>query len=111
MKGRPILGVISGFLFGLLLGVTLFLFGALPLSSPWLLILRRIRIGWAIGRRPAFVEWRNHILLDRGPGRLCRCCLRWLGRLTASKGRPRGHDEAQHDAQHREDQQPRRVQG
>ena len=39
MKGRPILGVISGFLFGLLLGVTLFLFGALPLDSPWLLIL------------------------------------------------------------------------
>ncbi len=39
MKGRPILGVISGFLFGLLLGVTLFLFGALPLNSPWLLIL------------------------------------------------------------------------
>ncbi|MDJ0791241.1 MAG: hypothetical protein QNJ71_05040 [Acidimicrobiia bacterium] len=39
MKGRPILGVISGFLFGLLLGVTLFLFGALPLNSPWLLVL------------------------------------------------------------------------
>lgn len=39
MKGRPILGAISGFLFGLLLGVTLFLFGALPLNSPWLAIL------------------------------------------------------------------------
>ncbi len=39
MKGRPILGIISGFLFGLLLGVTLFLFGALSLNSPWLLIL------------------------------------------------------------------------
>jgi hypothetical protein len=39
MQGRPILGVISGFLFGLLLGVTLFLFGALPLDSVWLLIL------------------------------------------------------------------------
>lgn len=39
MPGRPILGIISGFLFGLLLGVTLFLFGVLPLDSIWLLIL------------------------------------------------------------------------
>ena len=39
MKGHAILGVISGFLFGLFLGVTLFLFGVLPLSSQWLWIL------------------------------------------------------------------------
>ncbi len=39
MKGRPILGVITGFLFGLFLGVTLFLYGVIPLSSDWLWIL------------------------------------------------------------------------
>jgi hypothetical protein len=39
MKGHAILGVISGFLFGLFLGVTLFLFGVIPLSSQWLWIL------------------------------------------------------------------------
>ena len=39
MKGRPFLGVISGFLFGALLGITLFLFGVLPLDSDWLWIL------------------------------------------------------------------------
>ena len=39
MKGHAILGVISGFLFGLFLGITLFLFGVIPLSSQWLWIL------------------------------------------------------------------------
>lgn len=39
MKGHAILGVISGFLFGLFLGVTLFLFGVIPLNSQWLWIL------------------------------------------------------------------------
>lgn len=39
MKGRPILGVISGFLFGLFLSLTLFLYGVLPLASDWLWIL------------------------------------------------------------------------
>jgi len=39
VKGRPILGVITGFLFGLFLGVTLFLYGVIPLSSDWLWIL------------------------------------------------------------------------
>lgn len=39
MKGHAILGIISGFLFGLFLGVTLFLFGVIPLSSQWLWIL------------------------------------------------------------------------
>jgi len=39
MKGHPILGVITGFLFGLFLGVTLFLYGMIPLSSDWLWIL------------------------------------------------------------------------
>ncbi|MEN8234440.1 MAG: hypothetical protein ABFR89_05900 [Actinomycetota bacterium] len=39
MKGRPILGVTNGFLFGLFLAVTLFLYGALPLASDWLWIL------------------------------------------------------------------------
>ncbi len=39
MKGHPILGIISGFLFGLFLGITLFLFGVIPLNSSWLWIL------------------------------------------------------------------------
>ena len=39
MKGHPILGIISGFLFGLFLGITLFLYGVIPLSSSWLWIL------------------------------------------------------------------------
>lgn len=39
MKGRPILGVITGFLFGLFGGITLFLYGVIPLSSDWLWIL------------------------------------------------------------------------
>lgn len=38
MKGRPILGVVSGFLFGLFLAVTLFLYGVVPLDS-WLIFL------------------------------------------------------------------------
>ncbi|MCH8128543.1 MAG: hypothetical protein IIC70_01430 [Acidobacteria bacterium] len=39
MKGRPILGVISGFLFGFLLGISLFLWGVIPLHSDFLWIL------------------------------------------------------------------------
>lgn len=39
MKGHPILGVITGFFFGLFLGITLFLYGVIPLSSDWLWIL------------------------------------------------------------------------
>ena len=47
MKGRPILGVITGFLFGLFLGITLFLYGVLPLSSDllWILPLLGILLG------------------------------------------------------------------
>lgn len=47
MKGRPILGVISGFLFGLFLGITLFLYGVIPLSSDllWILPLLGILLG------------------------------------------------------------------
>ncbi len=47
MKGRPVLGVITGFLFGLFLGVTLFLYGVIPLSSDmlWILPLLGILLG------------------------------------------------------------------
>lgn len=50
MKGRPILGVISGFLFGLLLGPTLWLWGVIELASPliWILPLVGIVVGLAI---------------------------------------------------------------
>jgi len=39
MKGKPFLGMISGFFFGLFGGLTLFLFGAIPLDSHLLWIL------------------------------------------------------------------------
>jgi hypothetical protein len=39
MKGRPILGIVGGFLFGLFLAITLFLYGVIPLDSPFVLIL------------------------------------------------------------------------
>ena len=47
MKGRPILGVISGFMFGLFLGPTLFMWGVIPLHSElmWLLPLLGIVLG------------------------------------------------------------------
>lgn len=50
MKGRPILGMLSGFFFGLFLGVTLFLFGAIPLHSQllWILPLVGIVLGLAM---------------------------------------------------------------
>ncbi len=38
MKGRPILGAISGFFFGLLLGISLWLWGVVPLHSDLLLL-------------------------------------------------------------------------
>jgi hypothetical protein len=47
MKGRPILGVISGFMFGLFLGPTLFLWGVIPLHSNLIVILPFV--GIAIG--------------------------------------------------------------
>ena len=47
MKGRPILGTISGFFLGLFGGITLFLFGVIPLHSPllWILPIVGIALG------------------------------------------------------------------
>jgi hypothetical protein len=47
MKGHPILGVTTGFFFGLFLGITLFMFGVIPLSSDllWILPLLGILLG------------------------------------------------------------------
>ena len=47
MKGRPILGVISGFMFGLFVGISLFLWGVIPFHSPlmWILPIAGIVIG------------------------------------------------------------------
>jgi uncharacterized YccA/Bax inhibitor family protein len=47
MKGRPILGIISGFMFGLFLGPTLFMWGVIPLHSElmWILPLLGIVLG------------------------------------------------------------------
>ncbi|MGB5168764.1 MAG: hypothetical protein WBO84_11785 [Acidimicrobiia bacterium] len=44
MRGHPILGTITGFFFGLFLAVSLFLYGVIPLSSPWVLILPLVGI-------------------------------------------------------------------
>lgn len=38
-RGRPVLGAISGFFFGLFLGITLLSFGVLPLNSAFLSVL------------------------------------------------------------------------
>lgn len=38
-RGRPILGVVAGFFFGLFLGASLFLFGLIDLDSPFLVVL------------------------------------------------------------------------
>ncbi len=50
MKGRPILGVIAGFLFGLLLGPTLWLWGVIELASPliWILPIVGVVFGLAM---------------------------------------------------------------
>lgn len=61
MKGRPILGVISGFLFGVFGGLTLFMYGVVPFHSPvlWILPLAGIVLGlvlaaWApFGKAPS----------------------------------------------------------
>lgn len=47
MKGRPILGVISGFMFGLFLGPTLWLWGVIPFHSPlmWILPIIGVVVG------------------------------------------------------------------
>ena len=47
MKGRPFLGVFSGFFFGLFGAATLFLFGAIPLDSHlvWILPIVGILLG------------------------------------------------------------------
>jgi hypothetical protein len=60
MKGRVFLGVISGFMFGLFLGPTLWLWGVIPFASPliWILplvgiVLGMIMAAWApFGKGP-----------------------------------------------------------
>ncbi len=47
MKGKPILGAISGFMFGLFLGPTLWLWGVIPFHSPliWILPIAGVVLG------------------------------------------------------------------
>ena len=47
MRGHPILGAVSGFLFGFFLGISLFLWGVVRLDSEWLVILPFV--GLALG--------------------------------------------------------------
>jgi hypothetical protein len=44
MNGRPVLGVISGFLFGLFTGLSLFMWGVIAFHSPLLWILPLVGI-------------------------------------------------------------------
>ena len=50
MKGRPILGIVAGFMFGLFGGLTLILYGVVPLHSDllWILPLVGIVLGLAL---------------------------------------------------------------
>lgn len=49
MKGKPILGGISGLFFGLFVGLDLFLFGVVALDSPLLYILPPLGLAGGIG--------------------------------------------------------------
>jgi hypothetical protein len=44
MKGRPVLGVVSGFFFGVFAGASLFLWGVIDFHSSWLWILPLVGI-------------------------------------------------------------------
>jgi hypothetical protein len=63
MRGRPVLGVVSGFLFGLATAFTLLLFGSLPTSSIWLVLLPIL--GVVLGLLMAW--WAPFGNGDRGP--------------------------------------------
>jgi hypothetical protein len=64
MKGKVFLGIISGFMFGLFLGPTLWLWGVIPFASPlmWILplvgiVLGMIMAAWApFGKGPEAVS-------------------------------------------------------
>jgi hypothetical protein len=61
MKGRPFLGVISGFFFGLFGAATLFLFGVIPLDSHlvWILPIVGIVLGLFMATWAPFGSGRN----------------------------------------------------
>ena len=63
MRGRPVLGAISGFLFGLSAAVALFLYGVVPSSSIWLVLLPFL--GMVLGLVMAW--WAPFGSSDHGP--------------------------------------------
>ena len=63
MHGRPVLGAISGFLFGLSAAVALFLYGVVPSSSIWLVVLPFL--GMVLGLVMAW--WAPFGSSDHGP--------------------------------------------
>lgn len=67
MKGRPILGVMSGFFFGLFGGMALFLYGVIPLHSSllWILPLLGILLGLILAAWAPFGA-RNKPTVDDG---------------------------------------------
>ncbi|GAA1133322.1 hypothetical protein [Nocardioides aquiterrae] len=48
MRGRPVLGVVAGFLFGLFLAATLVFAGVLPLNSVLVTVLPFLGIGYGL---------------------------------------------------------------
>ncbi len=48
MRGRPVLGAVAGFFFGLFLAVTLVLAGVLPLNSVLVTLLPFVGIGYGL---------------------------------------------------------------
>ncbi len=56
MKGKPVVGVFSGFMFGLFLGITLFLWGVIPFHSMliWILPILGVVLGLAMARWAPF---------------------------------------------------------
>ena len=63
MRGRPVLGAISGFLFGLSAAVAFFLYGVVPSSSIWLVVLPFL--GMVLGLVMAW--WAPFGSSDHGP--------------------------------------------
>lgn len=61
MKGKPILGVLSGFMFGLLLGPTLWLWGVIEFHSPlmWILPIAGVALGLAMAAWAPFGRGRS----------------------------------------------------
>ncbi|MEN8040952.1 MAG: hypothetical protein ABFR95_05560 [Actinomycetota bacterium] len=66
MNGRPFLGLVAGFLFGLFGGITLFMYGVIPLHSNliWILPLLGLLLGLILA---AWAPFEGTPAPDAGP--------------------------------------------